>query len=329
MIEHITGADLPRRMERHKVPAVSIAATADGQSIETAVFGAINDQTMFQAASISKPVFAVAVMRLHEQGRIDIGAPVAELSYHWKKYGVTLAQLLSHTAGTNVHGFSGYDGYGAGKPLPTVAQILSGSPPTNSPKVKLKRKPGTRFDYSGGGYILAQQVVTDALGVDFHALLRDLVLEPFGMCNSTFEQELPLDVNYAPGYTALGQIKGNYMRMPELSAAGLWTTPSDLVCLGLELQRALRGESNLLRKDTLEMMLTRQPEKKPGKERYGLGLGLFSDDIFGHSGGNVGYRSCWRVSRRSGAAAAFMINTDGPGASAIFDELVPEINKLL
>jgi len=305
MPEQIVGLDIPRRMAELNIPAVSIAVARGGQ-INTFAFGPIDDQTMFQAASISKPVFALAVMRLHEQGRLDIDAPAAHLKYYWRKYPVTLAQLLSHTAGTSVHGFSGY---GEGPSLPTVEQILRGSPPANSPRVKLKRRPGTHFDYSGGGYVLAQKAVADMLNVDFHTLLRELVLEPCGMRHSTFEQELPPGANIPPG---------DYKRMPELAAAGLWTTPADLIGLGLELQRALRGKSALLRKETLETMLT------PVKNNYGLGFGLW-DDAFGHTGSNIGYRSCWRISRHSDSAIAIMINAQGPGVSTLMDEITQAI----
>jgi len=315
MLGPILRLDLPRRMANLKIPAVSVAATADGRAIETAAFGPVDNQTMFQAASISKAVFAVAVMRLHEQGRLDIDAPTGALRLHGWKVPVTLRQLLSHTAGANVHGF---DGYPAGASLPTVEQILRGAPPANSPKVKLKRLPGTCYDYSGGGFVLAQGIVTDTLGLDFHTLLRDLVLEPCGMRHSTFEQELPPGARFASGYRAdYRRVEGHYMRMPELAAAGLWTTPADLVRLSLELQRALRGESALLRREALEMMLT------PVKGSYGLGFEL-EGDIFGHSGSNVGYKSYWRMGRRSGAVA-FMVNAEGPGVSALLNELTDAI----
>src|SRR6266446_10698071 len=99
-----------------------------------------------------------------------------------------LRQLLSHTAGTTVHGFPGYP---AGGSLPSIVQILDGAPPANTSPIFVDLIPGMQFRYSGGGTTIAQLAVTDVVGLPFPDLMRELVLAPLGMENSGFEQPPP------------------------------------------------------------------------------------------------------------------------------------------
>ena len=137
----------------------------------------------FQAASISKVIAGLAVMRLVEQRKLGLDTPVNELLRSWKLEGdgagkVTPRLLLAHRGGTNVPGLPGY---AAGARLPTLPEILDGAPPANTPKVRVVLPPGALFVYSGGGTTVLQQVVADITGKPFAEAATELVLRPAGM----------------------------------------------------------------------------------------------------------------------------------------------------
>jgi CubicO group peptidase (beta-lactamase class C family) len=194
---------LADRMAELKVPGLSIAVIHQGKIDWARGFGvtatggaAVTADTLFQAASISKPVFALAVLRLTEQGKLDLNTDVNRYLKSWKvpeneftrTSKVTLRGILSHSAGLTVHGFPGY---ASDETLPDVVQILDGKPPANTPPIRVDVVPGTLSRYSGGGYVVAQQVLMDVTGSPFPKLLQDMVLRPLGMSHSTYEQPLP------------------------------------------------------------------------------------------------------------------------------------------
>ena len=330
------GQSLEERMEHFGIPGVSMAAFENYDSFEARVFGSrrlkplepVFPDTLFQAASISKPVFAVGVMRLFQQGKVDLDADIKQYlkgyappSYKGKEYPITLRRLLSHTAGTGVHGFGGYRRSGA---IPDVRQILMGEKPANSPKVALRWKPGERYSYSGGGTTMAQKTIMDITGMDFPTFMEKTVLKPFGMKLSTYEQPLPAerDGERATGYRKGNRrLDGDYRVMPELGAAGLWTTPSELLKLGSGLSLALCGKSDIIKKETVEEMLRPIHPEKP---RMGIGFRLGEPgeaDMFYHNGQNHGFISGLFVSKTGGRGVSFMMNT-----SACF-EFVMELNN--
>jgi CubicO group peptidase (beta-lactamase class C family) len=169
-------------------------------------------------------------------------------------------QLLSHTAGTTVHGV---EGYRRDTELPSLKQVLEGEAPVKTPPVRVSALPGASFRYSGGGTTVVQQVLDHVVSQPFPELMRELVLEPLGMDESTYEQPLPEDrrAEAAVGHHADGTpLAGKWNAYAAIAAAGLWTTPQDLCRLAVELQRAVRdGGGTLLTKETAEQMLTPQP----------------------------------------------------------------------
>jgi CubicO group peptidase (beta-lactamase class C family) len=200
--KYYDGSTLVERMEECHTNAISIALIENFEICEVYTHGVkrkgkiekITSDTLFQAASISKPVFAVAVMRLVERGTLDIDTDVSEYlvgyevpTYDNHKHKITLRQILSHNAGLNLHGFAGYQ---QGQKVPTVEQILNGAFPSNHLKLKLIKNPETGHQYSGGGYVLAQKIVTDVCKHDFCNLMNELVLSPLSMVHSTFSQPL-------------------------------------------------------------------------------------------------------------------------------------------
>jgi CubicO group peptidase (beta-lactamase class C family) len=331
-IEGLRGPSLEERMRELGVPALSYAIV-DGGRVVTAVAHGIADresgrpaspETLFQAASISKPVTAMAVLDLVERGTLRLDEPVNSILTTWKlpeneltaKTPVTLRLLLSHSAGTTVHGFPGY---ARDEAQPTVAQILSGQPPANTKPVVVDLAPDTKFRYSGGGTTITQAVLVDRTGLPFPTLMRRTILDPLGMRASTYEQPLP-SARHRSAATAydLGgrEVDGKWHVYPEMAAAGLWTTPSELARVVIEMQNALAGRpTRVLSIDAVRHMLRARFDSGPG-EGMGLGFGVLDrsgHSYFAHSGSNEGYRATLIGSMEGGRGLVVMTNSDNGG----------------
>lgn len=306
-----------------KVPAVSIAVFDNGQVKWARAYGvaavgggqSVTPATLFQAASMSKALAATAALRLVEQGRLDLDQDVNDHLKAWKippsrftaQSKVTLRRLLSHTAGLTV---SGFPGYAAGAPAPTLVQILNGTAPANTPAVQSFEAPGGAYAYSGGGFTAAQLLIVEAGGKPYPALLKTLVLDPAGMGRSTFAQPLPdaLAPDAASGHDRKGAvIPGARNTYPEYAAAGLWTTPSDYGRFMIALQDAYAGRSQaVLRQSSAQTMMT------PVDAGYGLGVVLGrrgGHPYFTHSGGNAGFQ-CNSIAFLDGAGQGVVIMTN-------------------
>ena len=319
---------LRQLMERFHVPGVSIAVVRDYRVQWVKTYGTadvstdapVTPETCFQAASISKPVTAFAVMRTVQAGNLSLDEDVNRYLKSWKvpeneftrERPVTLRSLLSHTSGTG-DGF-GFPGYAPTADRPTLTQILDSKPPSNVGPVFWERAPFTGYKYSGGGIVIVQLVLQDIYGKPFHEIMRQIVLEPVGMSNSTYEQPLPAeaDRNAARAHSASGKaMDAKWHVYPEQAAAGLWTTPTDLAKLGIELQKALRGESKLLSRTwALEMVAP------TGTGPFAIGFSIERRGegwYFMHGGGNWGFRCDLLMHRLKGYGVAVMTNSDSGG----------------
>jgi CubicO group peptidase (beta-lactamase class C family) len=323
------GHALAERMAALKVPGVSIAVMrngkvewAKGYGVAGASGAAVNADTLFQAGSISKPVAALAALRLVEQGKLSLDADINTYLTSWKLPAsdaakgkvVTLRHLLTHTGGMTVHGFPGY---AASVTVPSTVQVLNGGPPANTPAIQIEAEPGTVWKYSGGGFTLMQQAAVDVSGKTFPALLHDTVLAPMGMTRSTYAQPLPNAArsNAAEPFDNKGQaIAGGAHTYPEMAAAGLWTTPSELALYAMEVRASLQGKSSRVISPAItKQMLT------AGLGGWGLGLqigGQKDNPWFGHGGANAGFRNDFFVYEKTGDGVFVMTNGDNGGALA-------------
>jgi CubicO group peptidase (beta-lactamase class C family) len=315
------------RMVHHKVPGVSVAFFDHGQILWARAYGLadvaakrpVTPDTLFQAASISKPVAALAALHLVQDGKLTLDEDVNVKLRTWKvpdnvftaKEKVTIRRILSHSAGLTVHGFPGY---ASDDSLPTLVQILNGDKPANTDPIRVDVVPGTLWRYSGGGYVVLQTLLSDVTGKPFPQIMRELVLAPAGMTHSTYEQPLPKNraQEAATPYRANGEpVKGGSHTYPEMAPAGLWTNPSDLGRLAIEVQNEYTGKSSkILSQDLARQMLTRQIGA------WGLGFGLESaggQPTFGHGGANEGFRCNLETYTDSGQGLAVMTNSDSGG----------------
>jgi CubicO group peptidase (beta-lactamase class C family) len=281
-----------------------------------------NTRDNVSGRSISKPLAAMAALRLVEQGKLSLDADINTFLTTWKfpadpvavSKPVTLRELLTHTGGTTVHGFPGY---ASTEPVPTLVQVLNGEKPANTPAICSEAVPGAKWNYSGGGYTIMQQALIDVTKEPFPKLLHDTVLAPIGMTQSTYEQPLPKEFQAyaATPYSGDGKpVKGGAHTYPEMAAAGLWTTPTDLARYAIEVQKSLEGKAN----HVLSVEMTRQM-LTPGMGQRGLGLeigGAEADPYFTHGGVNEGFVNNFAAYEKNGEGAVVMTNSANGGLIA-------------
>lgn len=319
---------IEERMKFWKVPGVSVAVIKDFKIVWAKGYGVkdveskepVTADTLFQAASISKPVSAMTALKKVEEGKLALDENINNKLTSWKipdneftaKKKVTLANLFSHTAGLTVHGFPGY--HSAAK-FPTVPQILDGTEPANTAPVRVDIEPGTKVRYSGGGTTVAQLALMDIEKKSFPQIADETVLKPLSMTNSTYQQPLPLKLakKAASGHDFSGSvIPGKFHVYPEMAPAGLWTTPTDLAKFAIEMQLSLAGKSNkVLSKEMATKMVTPFLDPNSG---IGFSIDTKANNVyFGHGGANNGFRCQLMVHRDKGYGAVVMINSDnGP-----------------
>lgn len=315
---------LAERMAHYKTPGVSIAVVEGGRIAWARGFGvkeagrpdAITPDTLFQVASISKPVAALATMRLVQDGKLSLDADVNDDLRSWKlpeneltaTEKVTLRRILSHTAGLTVSGFAGF---ASDEPLPTLPQVLDGLAPAKNAPVRVEAVPGSLSQYSGGGITVMQVLVEDVTGIPYPELLRRTVLDPLGMRHSTYEQPLPASM--APQAALAHDEEGNVLpgkwhSYPMQAAAGLWTTPSDLARMIIDVQETYAGRSSrVVDQSSIRQMLT--VESPP----FGLGFMVEGEGRnlrFSHNGINDGFRATFMGCAERGQGAVVMVNAD-------------------
>jgi CubicO group peptidase (beta-lactamase class C family) len=323
------GKTLSAEMAALHVPGVSIAVVHNGviewaEGFGVAVVGGdpVTADTLFQAGSISKPVAAMAALRLVQQSRLSLDTDINTYLTSWKLPAsdvaagkpVTLRELLTHTGGTTVHGFPGY---AAGEPVPTLVQVLDGVKPANTAAIRVEAAPGSRWRYSGGGFTIMQQMLIDVTKEPFPQLMHDTVLTPIGMTHSTYEQPLPAEWKAKAATPYDGEdkpIPGGPHTYPEMAAAGLWTTPSDLARYVIENQLSLEGKANhVLSVEMTKQMMT------AGMGSWGLGMligGSASKPYFAHNGDDAGFEASFVGYEQGGDGAVVMTNAQGGGRIA-------------
>lgn len=303
------------RMKALHVPGASVAVIHKGAIEWAAGYGVqqiggspVDTSTLFEFASVSKAVTTVGVMRLAQGGRIDLDRDINTYLKEWKVPGnqwteqraVTTRMILNHTAG-----FGESLGH-VDQPstIPTLLQELDGLTPETDPPIRVRMLPGSRFEYSGGGYLVLELLVEDVTGQPFAQAMQSLVFTPLGMQHSTFIQPLPgtQAQNAASafgGHQKIGMPADQFV-ISNLPAGGLWSTATDIAKLALEIRAAALGKpSKVLNRKSAQVMLTPSAEGFPqsarGKlyqpnEHWGLGLelgGSSDHPFFDHAGSGV------------------------------------------
>jgi CubicO group peptidase (beta-lactamase class C family) len=319
----IPKLNLEKRMSETGIKGLSIAVIQDYKIVWAKGYGWANAEekrkvttdTRFQAASISKSINSMGILKLVEMKKLDPEADINHYLRNWKfpydavskNKKITIYHLLSHTAGLDIHGFPGYE---TTDTLPTIQQVLDGKRPANTKPVRSLFEPGIKFKYSGGGTTISQLLLTDITKRNYAEWMQKHVLKPLGMNNSSYLQPPHSKVHskLATGYYQDGKpVKGNYHIYPEQAAAGLWTTPTDLAKYIIECQLALEGRSNkVLSQAMMKKRLTPYVDSVAA-------LGVFIQNKkgylwFNHNGGNEAFLCTSYGSMQGGNGVVIMIN---------------------
>lgn len=311
--------NIEERLKAHNVPGITIGVIRNYKLEWAKGYGyadkeskvPVTPQTLFQAASISKSLNAVGILKLVQQGKLSLDENINTYLKTWHPSAdsgkITIANLLSHTAGLSVHGFPGYE---PGDTLPSVEQILSGKKPANTGEVKPLFAPGVRSQYSGGGTTVTQLIETTITGIPYDQYMQKEVLDPMGMTGSFYTQPAPSNKIplLATAYREDGTpVEGKYHVYPEMAAAGLWTNPTDLSKYIIETQLALEGKSSkVLNQAMTQKRLTPYIDKNAALGVFMVAEGRY----FNHNGGNEGFKCVYYGSTQGGNGFVVMVNSD-------------------
>ncbi|WP_282087257.1 beta-lactamase family protein [Aquimarina algiphila] len=330
-IEGDTTWSIEERMKHYGIPGVSIAVINNGKIAWAKGYGVmdtkskvpVTDKTLFQVSTIGMSLTAYGALRLVDQNKVTLSEDINSYLKSWKlpdseftkEEKVTIKNLLSHSAGVNVHDFQGYS---TDVPVPTLIEVLNGTHPANSNPIIVDKVPNENLWISAGGYTIIQQMMMDVQGKKFPELMNELVLHPLEMNNSRFNQSLSTEQLKvaATGYLRDGSmVKGKRHIYPELASNGLWTTAEDLAKFIINIQQILKDNNHNkgLSKDITELMLT--PSSKNRYGQYGLGFSIYNkkDEVyFEHHGWSTGFYSRMTAHRDKGYGVVVLTNTPLP-----------------
>lgn len=319
--DSLPNSNLQQRMQETRTKGLSIAVIDNFRIVWAGAYGwadsaegrKVNLDTRFQAASISKSINSLGILKLIQQGRIDTSADINQYLKRWKfPYDslskgkkITILDLLSHTASLTVHGFRGYNRKDI---IPDLVRVLDGLRPANSAPVRSFGEPRKRFQYSGGGTTISQLMLEDITGKKYAVWMEKNILKPLGMKNSSFRQPPADTSNLATGYYGNAvPVNGKFHVYPEQAAAGLWTTPSDLARYIIDCQLTLSaGKGKIVTKELMENRMTPRIDTN-------VALGVFlvqkgKTKWFNHNGGNEAFLCTSWGSLEGGKGAVIMIN---------------------
>lgn len=283
-------------------PSVSVAVLDKGD-IEARCSSTVgdNEETLFQAASISKPIAATTVMRLVSQGKLSLDDKLlhvlpAEL---YENLGppeilrqITLRHLLSHTAGFRTKGYTGYEDN-----VPSAMDTLLDRNGGHNMAEKLTTFPGQQHSYCGGNFAMLQLILEEVFQKPFPVLVKEQVLDPLNMSSSSYARpKFGDEGNYARSWwTGSRPHEKPWLHYPELASGGIWTTPADLLKLVRAIQVSLRPDTpegeRLLPQEIAKEMLT--------EVKKGVAVSWFvsrnKSNVFGHWGGNDPSFRCYAV----------------------------------
>ena len=331
-------------MKQSKLHGLSIAVfdnyeivevhTAGVKSIDTGA--AMDERTAFSTASISKVTTALLCLMLARDGVIDLDEPISGYLKSWQlpasevpgAADVTWRQLLTHTAGTSQHGFA--DFY-EGDAVPTLIDSLEGRLPRYDKPIEFLFAPGTSWKYSGGGYVIVQLALEDHLGLPLEELAEERIFKPLGMADTTMVQ--PGSKGFLKNTASVHDEDGAVIRTglpitPQISASGMWSTPSDMARFMIDFQRALDGHeigviTPSLAREMTDIISLRYVGGMGTPFFRGMGFG--NTDWFRHDGSNTGVNVEMLASMQGGYGVVIMGNGDDPNTNPVFATLRREI----
>jgi CubicO group peptidase (beta-lactamase class C family) len=316
---------VPQLLQKYSEPGLVVAMVDGCQPAFARGFGLADkartrraeSSTVFQMGSISKTLAAWGVLRLVEAGRVDLDAPVDRYLKRWhlpadsNAVKVTVRRLLSHTAGISLPSVGGVN---AGEPLPTLLDELEGrGSSAGTGPVSVTSLPGTKYEYSGGGYAILQLLIEDVSGKPFARYMHDEVFAPLRMSHTTFGWSGDVAATVATPYSDKDGSALPHRLYSALGAAGLYSTADDMskFLMAHCTRESVAPGARVIHPETLAAMM-RAAEQAP---RYGLGYEVMPSlgpiGIVGHSGSNPGWKTNFMMLPSVGVGIVVMTNTDG------------------
>nr|WP_243401191.1 serine hydrolase domain-containing protein [Leptospira harrisiae] len=307
-------------MKEEKVPSLGIAVFRNHTLSWKKMYGTKTQHTLFRAGSLSKTMTATATLRLVEENQLDLYSNwIGKLKQYKvsvpkgkRKSLVNLDLLLSHTSGLNEKG-NWDDPINSGK---KHLRELKDTYTTKGNGLTLYYKPGTKSRYSGGGYSIVQEILTERTGKSFQNLMSEVVFQPLHMTRSTFRQNLNKQDDRCDGYDEQGIILPQKTFVtPELSSGGLWTTPEEVGFLFSEVAKAKQGKSTFLTKESAEYLLSPKMSAANLTVHALVAHGFFLNrtgrtEYFFHGGHTKGHKSLALFNTEKGYGVVIMTNSE-------------------
>ena len=341
--------NIENQLEKHKLPGFSLVVFENYQIVYSEQFGVkstnskekIDENTAFSTASIAKPITALLCHILEEKGLINLDDPIDNYLKRWHlpkseftiNNSPTWKQFLNHTAGTTQDGFE--DHY-EGEPIPSLKQSLLGQIPRYDKEIEFLFTPGTNWQYSGGGYSIIQMALEDTLNKSIATLANEYIFLPLGLKNTTMIQpnEIGFLTNVALVHDKDGKvIKTGLPITPQVGPSGLWSTPSDLAKISIEIQNALRNKNNKVISHTVAKKVTEVTALKNAVGGWSYGwqksFGYNNYDWFSCNGSNTGVGGSILATMTDGNGFVFLANGEKPNRIPVITQTQRKILALM
>lgn len=328
------------QLEKYKLPGVSLVVFENYKIVYSNQVGVksmnskekLDVNTAFSTASITKPITALLCHILEEKGFINLDEPIDKYLKRWhlpkskftENNSPTWKQFFNHTSGTNQGGFSDYY---EGDVIPTIKQSLLGQIPRYDKEIEFLFTPGTNFEYSGGGYVIVQMALEDTLNKSIAELAQEHLFSPLGLTNTTMIQpnEKGFPTNVASVHDKDGKvIKTGLPITPQIGASGVWSTPTDLAKLSIEIQNALHNKNNKVISHQVAKKVTEVTALKNAVGGWGYGwqksVAYNNYDWFTCNGSNTGVGGSIFATMEDGNGFVILANGEKPNRIPVMNE---------
>jgi len=336
-------------LEKYKLPGFSVVVFENYKIVYSKQFGQksanspekIDENTAFSTASISKPITALLCFILEEKGLINLNEPIDKSLKRWhlpkskftENNVPTWKQFLNHTAGTTQ---SGFEDHYEGEKIPTIKESLLGKIPRYDKEIEFTFEPGTDWQYSGGGYTIIQMALEDTFNKPIAELAKEYIFSPLGLKNTTMIQpnEKGFLTNVALVHDKDGKvIKTGLPITPQVGPSGLWSTPTDLAKIAIEMQNALRNKNNKVISHNVAKKVTEVTALKNAVGGWSYGwqksFGYNNYDWFACNGSNTGVGGNVMGTMKDGNGFAFLANGEKPNRFPVMGATQRKILSLM
>ncbi len=341
--------NINNQLKNHKLAGFSLTVFENYKIVYSNQFGVksfktnekLDENTAFSTASISKPVTALLCHILAEKGFINLDEPIEKYLKRWSlpksEYTTnvkpTWKHFMNHTAGITQHGFA--DFY-EGDTIPSIKQSLLGQIPRYDKEIDFLFEPGTSWQYSGGGYVIIQMALEDTLNKPIAELAKEYIFEPLQMNNTTMKQ--PNEKGCLKNVALVHKKNGEVIRTglpitPQVAPSGMWSTTNDLAKFAIEIQNALRNNSNSIISNKIAKEITKTTALKNAVGGWSYGwqktFGFNNYDWFMCNGSNTGVGGDIYATMTDGNGYVFLANGDKPNRFPIINKTLQKLQKLM